>query len=267
MINYNIDRVDARQISKAPFTYESTMELGGSELPAGSFISLRVYAEDMSRVPFRFHSLMQDGRVAICDADGNIVAYWHTFQTTKGTVDKNKYISSLLVNTNGVIAGHIGCTQTAMAIIRSVIANNSDTVFLPADAFVFLPQCHVSMISGSGRVFNVQKIDGSIGQYTANMTLTAAPVEDEKEQMVIISVTPGEDFNVTHVDLINTETAITKRLVANGICTVKVDGETVWEHTQNEGKNTNIIIKSGVLSNLRVSKSANTLTLTGVNNA
>jgi hypothetical protein len=287
MFNSNIDRFDAQQISKAPFTYESTLEIGDYVLPSGSFPSIRIYAEDTARVPFRFHSIMQDGRISFCDADGNVVAYWHTFDKTKEATTSHKYISSLLLNPNGIIAGHICCTQTAMAIIRSVIADNNDTLFLPSNSLVLLPQCHVSMIGGIGRSFAVHLSDGSIKYCTGNLTLQAAEVEDKKQQIVLVSLDLPQDADDTEhssgyigpdsvkspseatikVDLINSENALVKRLVPNGICAVKVDGEPVWTYTDSPDKNTNIIIKAGVLSNLRLSKESNNLIFTGVNNA
>lgn len=262
MIHYNIDRFDEWQVSKAPFTYESTMELAGDIIPAGSFISLKIYAEDLTRVPFRMHSIMQDGRVTFCDADGYVVAYWQTYENTREASDKRRYISSLLVNENGIIAGHICCTQTVIAIIRNIVATNTETFFVPSDAFVLLPQCHIAMIGGIGRSFNVQNVDGSIKKLTGDLHIVATSADNPSNQMVLLNAEPS-----ISIDALNTGIAIKKQSVDNGICTILVDGETVWSHTQDEGRDTNLIIKAGILSNLRLSKENRSLTLTGVNNA
>lgn len=244
----NIDRADSIQVSKAPFTYESTMEMAGNLIPAGSIISLKVYVEGNARVPFRLHSIQPDGRVLICDSDGTIRAYWQTYETTEPDTD---IVSSLLFNPNGIVAGHIACTQTVLSIIRQVVETNTSAYFLPSNAFVLIPQCHVSMLEGRGRVFGINSQGNEIATLNGNVTLvigsTASCVLSTDETATDISVS-----------LTNTAETIRAEAPMNGLCMVVVKGETYC------CADSSLIFKAKTLSDLRVVKEAGGIRFKGV---
>jgi len=244
----NIDRADSVQVSKAPFTYDSTLDMAGNLIPSGGFLSLKIYVEGISRVPFRFHSIQPDGRVFICDSSGTIRAYWQTYATTE---PNTSYISSLLFNMNGVIAGHIACTQEVMAIIRHVIDTNTTAYFFPANAFVFIPQCHVSMLEGKGRVFELNSQNVVLETDTGDVHLVIGSTAS-----CVIPTVPAPDG--ISISLSNTVDTIQSEAPQNGLCMVAVNGTTYC------CADSSIIFKAKTLSNLRVIKEQGSVTFKGV---
>ena len=244
----NIDRSDSVQVSKAPFTYESTLDMAGNLMPSGSFLSIKVYVEGVSRVPFRFHSIQPDGRVFICDSSGVIKAYWQTYETTEPNTE---YISSLLFNMNGIVAGHIACTQDAMAIIRHIVDTNTSAYFFPRNAFIFIPQCHVSMLEGKGRAFELSTQNETPIVKTSDVHL----VIGSTASCVIPTVPAPEGISVS---LSNTTETIRSEAPKNGLCMIAVNGITYC------CADSSIIFKSATLSNLRVLKEPGCITFKGV---
>ena len=244
----NIDRADSVQVSKAPFTYDSTLNMAGNLIPSGGFLSIKVYVEGVSRMPFRFHSIQPDGRVMICDASGIIRAYWQTYATTEAKTD---YISGLLFNTNGIIAGHIACTQEVMAIIRHIVDTNTTTYRLPNNAFIFIPQCHVSMLAGKGRVFSLESQNTEPKISTADVHLVIGSTAS-----CVIPTVPQPDG--ISVSLANTSATIQSEAPKNGLCMVTVNGTTYC------CADSSIIFKAKTLSNLRVIKEQGSITFKGV---
>lgn len=242
----NIDRLDSVQVSKAPFTYESTLNMAGNIVPSGSILSLKVYTEYNDSVPFRFHSIKPDGRLAICDKYGAIVAYWQTYATTEpGT----EFVSSLLYNPNGVIAGHISCDTTLVNIIRNVVDSLSEDYFFPADAFVLIPQCHVAMLTGKGRSIRVI----SQGQRIADMTGSFA---------LQVSGCVLKNGNIS-LSITNTANTIKENAPHNGLCKIQVPGQQVCDCGD-----CSVIIKAGseddYISNLRVVRENGSIVFKGV---
>ena len=247
----NIDRQDSQQVSNAPFTFTSTLTLRDSVIPTGSFLSLKVYVEEDYKVPFRIHSINPDGRVIFCDASGTPVITWQTYAATKERNNDRPYISSLLYNMNGIIAGHVSCTHTAIAVIRNVIESITTPYLVDANAFVLIPQCHVAMLKGQAR--SLGQIDDNDSRYTtADLTLNFATTADciyaEENDRIVFA-------------MVNNEEKFYDMLTPNGLCAIKVNGSTYSV----DGKN--IIIKSDIESNLRVNKGSNRLLLKGVQSA
>lgn len=246
--NLNIDRFDSLNTSPAPFTYESTCKLGDITLPTGSFISLKVYTEKAYRVPYRIHSIQPDGRINFSDSTGRICIYWQTYATTDALMADSLYVSSLLFSSNHIIAGHVCCTRTAMDLIRSVIDGLRDTLVLPANAFVLIPQCHIPMLSGVGRVISV---DGTY--LTGDVILT--PHEDAQTCAGVLTSYTKETLSVA---LTNTVEQLEAAADSNTLCRI-ISGSTVYNCA---GKN--IIIKASMTSNLRVVRADGKITLKGV---
>jgi hypothetical protein len=247
MLNHtNIDRSNSMEISPAPFTYTSTRLLGTVQLPADAFISVRVYAEDNYRIPYRIHSVEPGGRINFCDSTGQIRLYWQTYADTEAlTAASGPYVSSLLFNMNRVIAGHICCTRQALDLIRGVINSLSQTLLLPADAFVLIPQCHIPMMGGFCRAIAVN------GVYSTS----DIHIQGSTESVIT-------NYNdALSVSLINTQAQLNDNATGNTLCYIVVNGSTV------DCKGKSIIMKSSMLSNLRVGQEDGKVTLKGVTDA
>ena len=244
----NIDRADSVAVSPAPFTYTSTLKLGNVTIPAGSFLTLKVFASESFVMPYRFHSVRQDGKVMICDSRGSLVGYWPTFSETEPDVE---FISSVLVDMQGVLMGHIACTLQTVDLIRGVVNSSLDTVYLDPSAFVFLPQCHTAMLSGYGRSFGIQSQSSEMSYHTGDLKIAA------DDSCVIL----GSTANPVNIDLSNSKTRLEKLVEADGLCTLVVGG------TPYSCIGKSIIIKAGVQSNLRVAMENNQIMLRGVLNA
>ena len=244
----NIDRADSVAVSPAPFTYTSTLKLGSVTIPAGSFLTLKVFVSESFIMPYRFHSVRQDGKVMICDSKGSLVGYWPTFDTTEPDVE---FISSVLVDMQGVLMGHIACTLQTMDLIRSVVNSSLDTVYLDPAAFVFLPQCHTAMLSGYGRSFGIQSQSSEMEYHTGDLSIAAS------NSCVIL----GSTADPVGIDLSNSKTRLDALVGADGLCNIVVNGSTY----NCIGKS--IIIKAGIQSNLRVAMENNQIMLRGVLNA
>ena len=256
----NIDRADSKQVSKAPFTFTSTLNLAGRELPTGSFISLRLYVEEGTNVPYRIHSIQQDGRVIFCDSTGTPVAYWQTYPETEQVINDIPYISSLLFNMNGVIAGHVACTHTVISVIRSVIESLTGAYMVPADAFVLIPQCHVAMMQGVCRSIGLVSKDKTT-YVTGDITIGVSGAQDQ--ECILVDADALASAGILQVNLTNTEDTIAEQAPVNGICAITINGSTETFDCEDNS----IIFKAGAESNLRVVKEQNRLNLKGVKNA
>lgn len=256
--SFNIDRADSVSVSKAPFTYESTMMLGGSVIPAGSFVALKVYVDETYKVPFRLHSIDTDGRVWFCDANGAKAAYWKTYEGTYEITSADRpFISSLLYNQYGVIAGFISCTHTVLSLIRNIVESNIETVFLPDNAFVLIPQCHTAMIKGCCKAIGIGSQDDETVYTTSDINITGSTNAVQVERVVLREQT---DESI-RISLSNSEDTLHKLAPDNGICVAIVGGGTYC------CADSSIIIKSKALSNLRAVKQDNSIILRGVLNA
>jgi hypothetical protein len=250
----NIDRRDAVVVSKAPFTYESTLRFSDIYLPSGSFLSIKIYVEETYVVPFRLHSIQQDGKVWFCDATGKQAVYWQTYEETE-TKNGAQFISSLLYNTNGVVAGIIACLPVVVASVRNIIESSLEPFYFPANAFILIPQCHVATLAGTCRAFSFESKNLPIINKVCDITLTVEPPVEDKAVVLLNSV------NGCQISLSNTAATITKMAPLNGICYVIVNGE------KYDCSKHSIVIKAAPLSDLRVIKDNETLWLRGVLNA
>jgi len=251
MLNHNnIDRQDSADISPAPFTYNSTMRIGDVVFPAGSFLTLKVNVGPNNLMPFRFHSVQRDGKVVICDRRGSLVGYWQTFRLTDANV---AYVSSVLLDMDGALMGHIACTVQAVNLMSSIAANTLETIFLDADAFEFLPQCHIAMLDGFAKTIGIQSQNNDMEYHTGDLHLDMSNSEDHCVWM-------GDNGDIP-VNLTNTKATLEDRSTRNGICYLVVNDATY------SCAGHNIILKAAMESNLRVVLEDNKIVLRGVLNA
>lgn len=256
----NVDRSAEVQTSPAPFIYGSTCKLGGITLPSNSFISLKLYVEDFNRVPYRIHSLHPDGKLYFCDATGQPRLYWPTFKTSlavREDDEEHPYISSLLFNMNRVVGGHVCCTRAAMDLIRGVFSGITAPLYVEADAFVCIPQCHIAMMSGQGRSIGI--ISGGTTNFMTS-DVTIQPDEDPNDNSGVVTGITGSTVNISLSTAIDSLQADAR---ANHLCTVQVQGYTNAFNCIDKS----IIIKAGGTSNLRVVQDGDKIILRGVLNA
>ena len=261
----NIDRHDSVVVSPAPFVYGSTLQIGDVTLPAGGFLALKVYVNQNNLMPYRFHSIQPDGKVIICDRTGSLVGYWQTYDSTEAD---SSYVSSVLLDMQGALMGHIACTVAVMDLIRRVVVSNTETVFLAPNAFEFLPQCHIAMLEGYAKSFGIQSQNNEIEYHTGNLILNMTNAADScvwmggymiGEGETAITVTDDRDIPV---NLTNTQETLEDLADSNGICYVQANTEQVLPIA---GKS--LVVKAALMSNLRVLMVDNKLVLRGVLNA
>lgn len=265
----NIDRQNSVEVSPAPFVYGSTLQMGDVTLPAGGFLSLKVHVNQSFLMPYRFHSVRPDGKVMIADRRGTLVGYWQTFDNTEPEIE---YVSSLLVDMQGVMIGHVACTVAVMDLIRRVVVSNTETVFLAPNAFEFLPQCHIAMLEGYAKSFGIQSQNNEMEYHTGNLILdmTGSPSSCVWMGGYTITVNGKEvyipDDRDIPVNLTNTKDQLERRAEDNGICNIQVTAGTVSDQAVPvAGKS--IVVKAAMMSNLRVLMEDGKLVLRGVLNA
>ena len=258
----NIERSNSQLESKAPFTFESTLLVNGMQIPHGGFLSIKVYVDSTVALPVRIYCIRQNGDVVFCDRSGSIVAIWKTKPLTQIGIT---YVTDFLVTEYGVIAGSIACTVQALEIFRGVIDSGTSDFYLPADAFVLIPQCHIAMMSGAVKSIQIEDKDGAVHTFTEDITITgytpASVLQDEEDTLRESVVV----WNGTGADIKNKYETVLARQQKNGICSIIVNGST----TACDGKR--LIIKARMTpqdaSNLRVVHSGNQLILRGVKDA
>lgn len=255
LTHYNIERSNSQKESKAPFTFESTLDINGQKMPQGSFLSIKVYVDGSFTLPIRFYCLRQTGELVFCDSNGSIVALWKTHPITD---EDTKWITSVLVNEAGVIAGTIATTKQALDIIRGVVNSHTSDFYFPSNAFILMPQCHVAMLAGSAKAIVVTDRDGVRHTFTSDITVQPVADEDEPEAMVFC-------INGCSYNLRNKYSTVLKRLKHNGICNIVINGSTV------DCSQSKLIIKAKMTtedaSNLRVTHNSDGLVLKGVKDA
>ena len=218
LIHSNVDRTASAAVSKAPFTFDSTLELAGARIPEDAILSIKVYVEENALAPFRIHSITTDGRVVFCDANGIPVLFWQTYEETDAL--ESGLVSSLLYNYNGVIAGHIVCKDTVIYLIRSLVASTTTSIPVSANAFVLIPQCHVAMLSGCCRSICINSL-GNEEYHTGNITLTVAATQEDEPS--VLMQTDTQDCILSISDSFE---SVCKQYHSNGICGVEVSGTT-----------------------------------------
>ena len=253
MITHNVDITDRQKESKSPFAYESTLKLPdgvmlSGEFPGG-FISVKVYVNEKLSLPVRMDCLTPDKRVIFSDRNGNTVAYWQLYEDS----DQVPFVSSVLLNENGVIVGHVVCRTETVDILCGVMKNITQNLYLDSDAFILMPQCHVATLLGSSRSFGFRH-DGQMDIRTSNITL---------EPSYTGAAVPGAVWKDTvrydlRFDLKNTAYWDDTNSTPDSISQVIVNGTTYWTG------NTSLLLKAGVQSNLRLTQQGKTITLRGV---
>lgn len=251
LTHYNIERSNSQQESKAPFTFESTLVIDGQKMPQGSFLSIKVYVDSSFVLPVRFYSLRQSGELVLCDNNGAIVALWRTHAITD---TDTKWVTSILVNEAGSVAGTIAATKQALDMLRGVINGRTSDYYFPSNAFVLIPQCYVAMLAGAAKAIIVTDLEGVSHIFTSDITIK--PQTDNDPEAMIFYVAGGM------YNLRNKYSTVLKRLKRNGICNIVIDGSTV------DCSQSKLIIKAKMTtedaSNLRVVHEQNSLVLRGV---
>lgn len=254
MITHNIDITDRQKQSKAPFSYESTLKLPDGTMFSGvfpgGFISVKIYVDEKVSIPVRMDCLTADKKVLFRDRNGNTVAYWQLYEDT----EQLPYVSSVLLNDNGIISGHVVCTPETVNVLCGVMRDLTQNLYLDADAFILIPQCHVATLRGSSRSFGFRH-DGQLEIRTSDIELLPAP-----------SLEPGDgavwrktiDASNLSFNLKNTSAWDAANTTPDSVSQVIVNGSTYWTG------NTSLLLKAGVQSNLRLVQQKKTITLRGV---
>lgn len=254
----NIERENSQLESKAPFTFESTMLVDGQKVPQGGFLSIKVYVDSDVILPVRIYCVRQNGDIVFCDKTGTIVAIWKTYSLTDPNLD---YVTSLLFTEDGVIAGSVACTVQTLDIFRSLIYERNSDFFIPADAFVLIPQCHVAMMKGASKVIRVTDRNREDHVFTSDLTILNFPKPEEYDADEDMVVWEGYAANLK-----NRYSTVVARQQPNRICGILIDGSTA---VPCDGKK--LIIKAKMdsegASNLRVVHDKGQLVLRGVKNA
>ena len=253
----NIERNNSQQESKAPFTFESTLTVAGQRIPQGGFLSVKVYVDSNIILPVRIYCVRQNGEVVFCDKTGTVVALWKTCELTDPDID---YVTDLLFTEEGAIAGSIACTVPTLDIFRSLVTERTSDYFLPADAFVLIPQCHIAMMGGASKTIHVTDKEGEVHVFTSDITIQNFPEPEDYDDSEDMVVWRGYSANLK-----NTYDAVINRQPTNKICSIVIDGSTTWC----DGKKLLIKAKmdSESASNLRIVHENGQLVMRGVNNA
>lgn len=253
MITHNMDITDRQKESKSPFAYESTLKLPdgvmfSGEFPGG-FLSIKVYVNEKTALPVRMDCLTPDKKVWFRDRNGNSVAYWQLYADT----EQLPFVSSVLLNSNGVISGQIVCRPETVDVLCGVMTGLTQNLYLDPDAFILMPQCNVATLLGASRSFGFRN-DGQLTIRTADTTLLPA-----------YTGTPGDGAVWKHVndnklrfDLKNTAAWDESNTTPDSISQVIVNGSTYWTG------NTSLLLKAGIQSNLRLIQQRKNITLRGV---
>ena len=250
----NIELPNSQKESKAPFTFDSSLLINGQQLPQGSFVSIKVFITDSVVLPVRIYCIRQNGDIVFCDARGTLVAIWKTCEKTDGDA---KWITSLLVNDAGAIAGSVACTKQTLDLFRGAVLNRTGDLFLDNDAFILMQQCYVAMLKGVCKVIAATDAKGIKHLFTSDITLNPTIGATVDEAVVF----KNEDT----INMKNTYSTVLDRQQANGICTITVGGRSV------DCRNKRLLIKAAMTptdaSNLRVIREKDCLVLKGVKDA
>ena len=253
LTHFNIELPNSQKESKAPFTFNSTLELDGQIIPQGSFISIKIYVTGAENLPVRLYCIRQNGDVVFCDNRGSLVALWKLRAITESDI---KWVTGLLVNESGVIAGSIACTKQVVDLFHSVVNKHASDFYFPPNAFILLPQCHVAMLQGAAKAITVTDLKGIKHTFTGDIALK--PLSGPDDDTVIF-------YSNSSFGLKNTYETVLARQQSNGICFITVNGRTV------DCRNRRLIIKAKMTaadaSNLRVIREKDCLVLKGVKDA
>lgn len=248
MLTHNVDITDRQTGSKWPFAYESTLKLPDGIMFtgdfAGGFVSIKVYVNEKLSLPVRIDCITPDRRVLFSDRNGAFVAQWQLYEDSEPT----PYVSSVLLNENNVISGHVVCKQETVDVLMGIMRTLSKTLYLDSDAFVLLPQCHVMSLLGSCRSFGFRH-DGETELRTSDVSIQVTPDVLQQQE-------PG----VLWFHLKNSDQWKDKNTVLDSVLQVVINGSTYWTGNQS------IILKAGIQSNLRLTQQGKTITLKGVAN-
>ena len=157
MISGNLTLDDARYNTNAPFTYESSTRINGTQLPVDWFRSIKVYCQEGVKIPVRIGSFTSSSS----SLDAVDVNFIDSAGTPVGTAALFKldtpYKGVFIINPNGVMVGHVVYARELADMLIALVVNGYayTTVLTEKGAFTLLPQCHVAYAEGCGRVIAV----------------------------------------------------------------------------------------------------------------
>lgn len=255
----NLDRTDEGAISNWPFTYGSSLDTGDGVLSADSFLSVSINVDSSVALPCRFKGVSMDGRLIICDASGREICSGRVFARTRQlpNQDPDEISSFFLYDQYGILKGFICCKTDVCLRLYSIAEHAGDMHYFDDGAFVLLPQCHIQSMHGVAKSFGVS------GSYTtADTNIRCSALEGSTVHVSgatfadarrCWNVTPEKHASAHSFSVFNVEA-----LSDNTWCRVVVGGGTY----NVSGKN--LLIKSGITSNLRVTMTDASIILKGV---
>ena len=268
MDNINIDRTDAAVNTKAPFQYGCRLAIGSFSLPANAFLSIKVYLDAGYLAPARISRISVVDSVVhllFVDAESRSIGTW----SADSRVSDLSYISGFIYDSMSVLRGHVVCSADTPGILRAMVnycGGSFDT--LPGD-FILLPQCNTYLYKGKLKSFNV---NGTWS--TADTTIHAG----ENVELKIIDNNDG----YTHpkdirYSIIGPSDGLPNmsNLGAHKMLVGEMGIDTIIVRQQNgSSMNTlaifndvagkNLILKSGISSNLRVVVNDDGINIKGV---
>ena len=185
LIQHNIDRNDESYNTKAPFTYESKLQLPGGTLPSQSVRSVVVYCQEGTMPPVRIVSSMFEDAyedhvlLSFSDATGQEIGRARLYLATEA-----EYVTTFITDSFNVIKGHVCYNAKAAEVFRGATLEAGGRFMTEDNDFELLPQCHVAWMPGHCRAIRVNgwltnkdvRINPTIEMHTA---VSAATVNAE----------------------------------------------------------------------------------------
>lgn len=256
---WNIDKHDAAYNTNAPFEYNCPLKLGGISIPPAGFLSIKIYCTEDMRPPVRLSSVTTnaDGtaNVEFSDADSRIIGYWKASPIDAGSVyitgGLPDYVSDFICTEHGVITGHVYCQKDIPSMLVSAAKSGNGEVTSDSQDFVLLPQCHTMTLNGAMRAISVNGID-----HTGDVRLQAGKYL--KDASVGNNVAPNcigkYSRDTEEAEVHDGVTRLAVRKIINN-----------QDHVSTyDAAGKHLIIKAGIVSNIRVLKDSGVLVLKGV---
>ena len=252
MISGNIDILDAARGTKAPFTFGSTLRIGGSTLDPALFCAIRVDVGPGVVPPVRIgYADPLPGnavRLWLVDDDGAQVASFTLDAANPG--DGGALVARPMRDANGILRGHVSYLPELPSLAVAAVGRGTDRVRVDRNAFELLPECLDTAAGGAVMAFD---IGGN--SHTEDVLVAAGPcVRSSGGPSVRIGVirTPDPNSGAGYEWLL----ADNVRHV-NGRAVEGLDGR-IWIG------GCHLVLKHGIASNLRVTMDGEGLSLKGV---
>lgn len=239
----NVDILDTKQLTNAPFLYTCKRKIGDITIPVNSFISIKVYVEEEDSVPCRIAGLTPD-HLIITDASNRLIGYWNI----------NKAMSKgcgFIYDDNGLIRGHIVADKAIPPMLKAAVSGK-DSITTDGNDFILLPQCHVATFSGTCKSIVVNNEQPTV---SGVFMLKAG-------KGVICEQTDTDNISIS---IYNNKKSVAMPAGAegNGICLLQISSS-YNDYSYVDVDNKHILLTNTALSNLRVVTTSGAITLKGV---